>query len=156
MSIPFNFVFNFGIAEILGLLTLIATVLGILFAWKAYKHQTQMIEPWSMEKVGEDLWLLKRTVPKLASIRGLVRSNASDNYEVKWLNQAGHPYACFKKGTTILLKITVPFPGTVFQIYYQEQKKDLYPNNPGYSDDTRMGDTQVPPKNWKVWEITLY
>lgn len=151
-----NFIFNFGISEILGLFTLIVTILGIVFAWKAYKHQTDRVEPWSIKKVGDDLWLLERTATKLATIRGLVRSNASDNYEVKWLNQAGHPHACFRKGTTILVKITVPFPGTVFQIYYQEQNKDLYPFNPAYIENTRMGDTEVPPKNWKVWETTLY
>lgn len=147
---------NLGLAEIIGGLTLLVTIIGIIVAWVVYRHQVKMIEPWSIKKVGNDLWLLERKFPKLAIIRGIVNNRTCDHYEVEWLTAAGIPTGYFRNGTNVLLRIKSSVPGAVFQIYYQEDSKDRYPFRPQYIHNTRHADYETPPKSWKVWETTLY
>lgn len=147
---------NFGLAEMIGLLTLIATLGAIYWAWKAYKHQVEMKEPWSLTNVKDDLWILERKIPVLANIRGIAQNRTCDHYEVEWLTAAGVPMGYFRNGTNILLRIKSNVPGAVFQLYYEEAKKEIYPFRPEYIHDTRHGDDQSPPKSWKVWETVLY
>lgn len=156
IPLKFNFVFNFGIAEILGCFTLVATILGIWFARKAYKHQTEMVEPWSMKKVGDNLWLLERTVPGLAVITGVTNGFLCDFYQISWLNFAGFPAGYFKKGKNILLRIENPPPGATFELYYEEVKEERYPFITPYVKNMSVSDPEKRPKNWKVWSTSVY
>lgn len=141
-------------------------IIGVVIAWIAYRHQLAMTEPWAMTKVGENTWLLKRRLPRLATISGImIKGYHAEEGELLALdfsfgNPSPEPAKYFKNGTNILINLKVPagsnITGISFDLYYKQPRREKSPPQFSYHSDMRMGDLDVPPRGVKVWTTSLY
>lgn len=142
-------------ADWIASLTCLVTVIGITIAWRAYRNQIAMMEPWELTKVEEGLWLLKRTSPKLATIYGITGGELGDIFHASFLNPAAQPTTYFKNGTNILIKVDSSSSQMPFFVCYQEHKREKYPFKQSYRQLGLIDLASLPPRV-KVWSTYIY
>lgn len=151
-NLDFSYV---GLPELISIATLLVTAIGITFGWRSYKHQVTAAEKdWSITKVDDNLWLLERELPKLATIEGAMSGALCNSFGIQWLNPAGAPLGYFERGDSILIKTNDLFPGANFTIYYKEHSKKKKSYRPNFTNIT--AGQPFPYEKYKEWRTTLY
>lgn len=142
--------------ELAAWITLAVTLFGVVIAFVAYRYQIAMIEPWSMTKIEDNLWMLERNRPKLATIYGYVGGYLCDRYDVTFLNPAVQPAGYFKKGTKILVQTGSLPKGASFVIAYREHYREGLLFKYPYRGRLDAPSIESLPRGVKTWTTCLY
>lgn len=136
------------------------TIVAIIIALVTFRHERNMTDPWALTKIDDDLWLLRRTIPKLASIWGIRSGDdcRKNSLEFDFIPSGSHPTKYFRKGTDILIRIdSSKHVGMVFALYYEEPRRERSMQRPPfYRENMNWRLEEIKPRRVKVWKTTLY
>lgn len=152
-----NYILNnfFNNGQAVALATLFATIItGIGIPLMIYALQQSRVEPWSMEKLNDEEWILRRLGNKKSSLYGYGVDN-HNSVEILYQNLAGIPPRFFGRGSYTTFRIEGPIGGNI-TFYYREYGKfnkitaDDYAYHGEISRYTRV------PSDVKGWSNPLY
>jgi hypothetical protein len=139
----------------IGIPTLYNTIQGKKIAAKAHQHQLEshaqqmnMIQPWSLTKVGKYLWVLERTYPKPAMIHQIMGDPLcynDFNVSFKGLAGVGSPHRSYDIGEKLVLEI-IPIDEKIgisssFHLCYKEHNEKIQ-DVKYYSSNTSIHDEE--------------
>lgn len=164
-----------GLTFVVVMFSLFMSLVGIMLAKRASKNQINTTEPWSLTNLKDDLWLLKRNTPVIATIHGIVveqNEDFSDPENLKnlqspntkkregsgfsFISSADEPSKYFRNGTTILIRVNPDNAGATFTLYYEEHKKESKSPVSVYQADLNLGGSDILPSKMQAWSTTLY
>lgn len=150
-----NYLLNnfFNNGQAVALATLFATIItGIGVPVILYAVQQTKTAPWSMEKLNDTEWILRRLGNKKSSLYGYGVDN-HNSVQISYQNLAGIPPRTFECGSYTTFRIEGPIGGNI-TFYYREygKFKKVKPND--YHGE--LGRYISVPSGVKGWSNPLY
>ena len=144
--------------------SLTITLVGLAIAKRSTKVLASATEPWSLTKLNDDnLWLLKRNTPVIATIHGIVVEEPehidTPHIEGKgfhFMNPADEPTKYFRSGTTVLIRADPGMESASFILYYEEHKKEIKLAAASYHHGMKREEADILPSKVKTWTTDLY
>lgn len=144
--------------------SLTITLVGLAIAKRSTKVRLSATEPWSLTKLNnDDLWLLKRNTPIIATIHGIVVEEPehldTPHIEGKgfhFMNPADEPTKYFRNGTTVLIRADPGMKNASFILYYEEHKKETNLPSASYHPGMKREEGDILPSQVKTWTTDLY